>query len=302
MEIRKGCCVCNSPFFLSLPRRVEAAGRRRSRILSAARGTERRGERYASRRGESTMKIAIIGYSGSGKSTLARHLGRQYGLDVLYLDKVYWLPGWRERPKAETQGMVEAFLDTHSAWVIDGNYTSFSFERRMAEADRILFFEFQPLPLPEPGCGAPQSLSGQEQALHHRRMSGKDGLGILLVDPLSGPNRPAKGGFPQPVGPLSRQSDGNQEPACAGPRLPGGGAGGCAAGTGGAGDPLTGPGAGRVSPRRRRPGHCPAGAGRRSSQAARHCRMPTSPASRSFARRVSPSSNRTKWAVPPGWK
>lgn len=88
------------------------------------------------------MKIAIIGYSGSGKSTLARHLGRQYGLDVLYLDKVYWLPGWQERPKAETQGMVEAFLDTHSAWVIDGNYTSFSFERRMAEADRILFLNF----------------------------------------------------------------------------------------------------------------------------------------------------------------
>ena len=88
------------------------------------------------------MKIAIIGYSGSGKSTLARHLGRQYGLDVLYLDKVYWLPGWRERPKAETQGMVEAFLDTHSAWVIDGNYTSFSFERRIAEADRILFLNF----------------------------------------------------------------------------------------------------------------------------------------------------------------
>ena len=40
------------------------------------------------------MKIAVIGYSGSGKSTLAGKLGEKYGIPVLYLDTVHFLPGW----------------------------------------------------------------------------------------------------------------------------------------------------------------------------------------------------------------
>lgn len=47
------------------------------------------------------MKIAILGYSGSGKSTLARRLGEQYGIPVLHLDRVQFLPGWRERDPEE---------------------------------------------------------------------------------------------------------------------------------------------------------------------------------------------------------
>ena len=46
------------------------------------------------------MKIAVLGYSGSGKSTLARKLGELYGVPVLHLDAVQFLPGWRERPHA----------------------------------------------------------------------------------------------------------------------------------------------------------------------------------------------------------
>ncbi|MFQ7701734.1 MAG: DNA topology modulation protein FlaR, partial [Christensenellaceae bacterium] len=41
------------------------------------------------------MKIAVIGYSGSGKSTLANALGEYYGAEVLHLDCVHWLAGWR---------------------------------------------------------------------------------------------------------------------------------------------------------------------------------------------------------------
>ncbi|MCI8770072.1 MAG: AAA family ATPase [Lachnospiraceae bacterium] len=88
------------------------------------------------------QKIAIIGYSGSGKSTLAQKLGKKYNCDVLYLDCVHWLPGWKERQKEDTKKIVSDFLDTHPSWVIDGNYKSVCFNRRMEEASHIIFLKF----------------------------------------------------------------------------------------------------------------------------------------------------------------
>lgn len=91
------------------------------------------------------MKIAVIGYSGSGKSTLAGKLAEQQGLEPLYLDTVFWLPGWKERDRAEMRGLVSGYLDTHEDWVIDGNYSKICFERRMEEADRIILMQFSAL-------------------------------------------------------------------------------------------------------------------------------------------------------------
>jgi len=85
------------------------------------------------------MKIAVIGYSGGGKSTLARRLGEHFGAEVLHLDSVHWLPGWQSRPREESRQIVADFLDSHDAWVIDGNYSRLCYERRMEEADRIVF-------------------------------------------------------------------------------------------------------------------------------------------------------------------
>ena len=56
------------------------------------------------------MKIAILGTSGSGKSTLAKRLGERYGLPVLHMDTVHFLPGWVERPFAEEEAIVRQFL------------------------------------------------------------------------------------------------------------------------------------------------------------------------------------------------
>ena len=88
------------------------------------------------------MRIAIIGYSGSGKSTLASRLGEKYGVEVLYLDKVHWLPGWTERDRREELSITQEFLDKNSSWVIDGNYSKSFYERRMEEADSIIFMNF----------------------------------------------------------------------------------------------------------------------------------------------------------------
>ena len=88
------------------------------------------------------MKIAIVGYSGSGKSTLAKFLSEHFQIDALYLDRVHWLPNWVEREKKETCAIVEKFLDEHTSWIIDGSYGSVHYERRMDEADQIIFLNF----------------------------------------------------------------------------------------------------------------------------------------------------------------
>lgn len=90
------------------------------------------------------MKIQIIGYSGAGKSTLARELAGRYALPVMYLDTVHWLPGWKERLVEEERVILGRFLDenTEAGWVIDGNYTKNLLERRMEEADLILYLNY----------------------------------------------------------------------------------------------------------------------------------------------------------------
>lgn len=87
------------------------------------------------------MKIAVIGYAGAGKSTLARALGEHYRIPVLHLDRVQFTSNWQERERGEAQQLVRDFMD-NSQWVIDGTYSKFEFERRLSEADSIIFLDF----------------------------------------------------------------------------------------------------------------------------------------------------------------
>ena len=91
------------------------------------------------------MKIAIIGYSGSGKSTLARCLADEYQLPVLHFDTVQFRPNWEIRPQESKEIMTKVFLDIHTDWVIDGNYSKLFFERRMEESDVIVLTLFNRL-------------------------------------------------------------------------------------------------------------------------------------------------------------
>ena len=88
------------------------------------------------------MKISVMGYSGSGKSTLSRLLGDKYGAEVLHLDAVHWLPGWKENTPEEKLRVIGKFLDSHDAWVIDGNYKKYHLDRRLDESDRIILLLF----------------------------------------------------------------------------------------------------------------------------------------------------------------
>ena len=88
------------------------------------------------------MKTAVLGYSGSGKSTLAKQLAEHYGVPVLYLDTVQYLPGWKKRGREESRSIVSAFMRDNASWVIDGNYGGFLQEERLRQADRIILLLF----------------------------------------------------------------------------------------------------------------------------------------------------------------
>ena len=90
------------------------------------------------------MKIAVMGYSGAGKSTLAKKLGRLYDCPVLYLDRIQFEPGWKERNREEAKRMAEEFLNENqdTGWIIDGNYAKFCQERRLEEAHLIVFMDY----------------------------------------------------------------------------------------------------------------------------------------------------------------
>ena len=87
------------------------------------------------------MKVAVIGYSGAGKSTVAKQLADFYNCPVLHLDKVQFEENWKERDIQQAKEMVHQFME-NSCWVIDGNYEKFYLERRLEEANQIIFLDF----------------------------------------------------------------------------------------------------------------------------------------------------------------
>ena len=88
------------------------------------------------------MRISIIGYSSSGKSTLAQNLGNILNIPVLHLDKVNFLPEWKERNKEESKKIVEDFIKNNNEFIIDGNYIKFVYDLRMKLSDKIIFLDF----------------------------------------------------------------------------------------------------------------------------------------------------------------
>ena len=91
------------------------------------------------------MRISIIGYSASGKSTLAKNIGEIFNIPVLYLDKINFLPNWKERDKEESKKIVENFMKENNSFIIEGNFTKFAFELRIKKSNKIIFMDFDRL-------------------------------------------------------------------------------------------------------------------------------------------------------------
>ena len=91
--------------------------------------------------GASPRRIAVIGRGGAGKTTVALRLGRDLGLPVIHLDRLYWGPGWRP-VDPHVFGQRQAAAIAGDAWVIDGGYlASAGWEARIERADLVVLVE-----------------------------------------------------------------------------------------------------------------------------------------------------------------
>lgn len=87
-------------------------------------------------------KILVVGCGGAGKSTFARAVSARFGLPVVHLDKLWWLPNWIERNEAEFDELLARELEK-SKWVIDGNYLR-TVKRRAEFADAAVMLDVSP--------------------------------------------------------------------------------------------------------------------------------------------------------------
>jgi adenylate kinase family enzyme len=88
-------------------------------------------------------RIAIVGPAGSGKSRLAHDLGEATALRVVYLDRLFWKPGWRIRPQAEWEAIQRGELEGDS-WIAEGLQRGTE-HLWLDEADTIVFLDASPL-------------------------------------------------------------------------------------------------------------------------------------------------------------
>jgi adenylate kinase family enzyme len=84
-------------------------------------------------------KILVIGSGGAGKSTFSRRFGEITGIEVIHLDKIYWLPNWTEPSKAEFEKILKPELEK-PRWIMDGNFKG-TLEMRIEKCDTVISFE-----------------------------------------------------------------------------------------------------------------------------------------------------------------
>ncbi|NCU11113.1 MAG: topology modulation protein [Sphingomonadaceae bacterium] len=89
------------------------------------------------------QRILIIGSPGAGKSTLSHRLAAHFDLPLHHLDRLFWLPGWVERDRAEGRAELAGIL-AQDSWIIDGNYGS-TLPMRLARADTVIWLDYPTL-------------------------------------------------------------------------------------------------------------------------------------------------------------
>ena len=92
------------------------------------------------RPGLHSRRIVIIGRPGSGKSTVARLLGQRLALPIVYLDVLFWRPGWKEPDRDDFRARV-AHAHFANAWISDGSYAAAAFDLRLPRADALIALE-----------------------------------------------------------------------------------------------------------------------------------------------------------------
>lgn len=67
-------------------------------------------------------RTAVVGVTGSGKTTLAGQLAELNRIPHIELDRLHWLPGWRERSYEDFLEELDRLTRAEN-WVVDGNYS-----------------------------------------------------------------------------------------------------------------------------------------------------------------------------------
>lgn len=84
-------------------------------------------------------KIIVIGCPGSGKSTFSTKLQKATGIDLFYLDAIYWNKDCSHITRDEFINKQNEILAKES-YIIDGNFRN-TLEMRIANADLIFLFD-----------------------------------------------------------------------------------------------------------------------------------------------------------------
>ena len=152
-----------------------------------------------------------------GEIDAGEETGKLFRCPVLHLDRIQFEPGWKERDRGEAKRMAEEFLDENEkrGWIIDGNYTGFSQERRLKEADLIVFMNY-----PRWICLWQALMRSHIYRGRTREDMGdgcieKTGLGICLVDSPQGEKQEKTASVPRDYRALSGESAGGEKPASA---------------------------------------------------------------------------------------
>jgi len=89
------------------------------------------------------QKVLIFGNSGVGKTTLTRKLSEILSVKYLHIDSIYWQKNWQSTPQDIFYEKLQAFIDLHTNFVMDGNYlNSKILDLRLAHADTIIFLDY----------------------------------------------------------------------------------------------------------------------------------------------------------------
>jgi len=85
-------------------------------------------------------RILVIGCGGAGKSTFSKELSGKLGIEIIHLDRHFWLPGWQMLEKDEWEKLTDEFIN-QDEWIMDGNYSG-TLDKRIERADTVIYFDF----------------------------------------------------------------------------------------------------------------------------------------------------------------
>ncbi|MBB3607971.1 AAA family ATPase [Rhizobium sp. BK602] len=87
---------------------------------------------------QNAERVLVVGCAGTGKSTLAQAIAKLRELTYVSMDRdVFWLPGWKPRPRAEFIERIKQAVDG-PRWIMDGNSPG-TLPLRLPRADIVLW-------------------------------------------------------------------------------------------------------------------------------------------------------------------